>query len=281
MKTKLSQTIEAKNKTMVLEAFDTLFNRRDYAAAEHYWSPDYIQHSAHIPPGRDGLFNLVKSLPPTSRHEPGTIVAEGDFVVLHSRYSGTGLPLNWIAADIIHIKDGVFIEHWDVIQDEATRESSKSGLPMFADTFPTERLTRKQEAKTDVNENSVAVISKEEVQAFYEEFLEVLKTGEITELERIYADDYLLVRPNGDTFSRKEILADLRQHSMKFTSFEVKDVLIRTKGSVGILTAVVQSTAVRDGVEITTHAKQLAIVSKENDKITISHFQSTNLVDSK
>jgi hypothetical protein len=65
-----------KNKALVLEAFDTLFNKRDYARAERYWSPHYIQHSAHIAPGRDGLFNLIKSLPPTLRYEPGTMVAE-------------------------------------------------------------------------------------------------------------------------------------------------------------------------------------------------------------
>ena len=33
------------------EAFDTLFNKHDYAAAELFWSKDYIQHSAHIHPG--------------------------------------------------------------------------------------------------------------------------------------------------------------------------------------------------------------------------------------
>jgi predicted SnoaL-like aldol condensation-catalyzing enzyme len=44
--------------------------------------------------------------------------------------------VNWIAADIVRIKDGVLAEHWDVIEDEATRESSKSGLPMFGNTFP-------------------------------------------------------------------------------------------------------------------------------------------------
>jgi len=37
-----------KNKALVLEAFDTLFNQRDYLAAERYWSPRYIQHSAHF-----------------------------------------------------------------------------------------------------------------------------------------------------------------------------------------------------------------------------------------
>ncbi|MDE1873015.1 MAG: hypothetical protein KGH99_06015, partial [Thaumarchaeota archaeon] len=87
------------------------------------------------PPGRDGLFNLVKSLPPTLKHESGVIVADGDFVLLHGRFSGIGLPANWIVVDIIRMKDGILVEHWDVIQDEATQKQSKSGNPMFGETF--------------------------------------------------------------------------------------------------------------------------------------------------
>jgi predicted SnoaL-like aldol condensation-catalyzing enzyme len=136
---KVKQTTEAKNKAIVLEAFDTLFNERDYTAAERYWSPNYIQHSAHIAPGREGLFNLIKSLPPTLKYEPGSIVAEGDFVIVHGRFSGFGAPVNWIAADIVRIQNGILIEHWDVIQDEATEEQSKSGAPMFGKTFQTYR----------------------------------------------------------------------------------------------------------------------------------------------
>jgi predicted SnoaL-like aldol condensation-catalyzing enzyme len=132
----MKQTTESKNKDLVLEAFDTLFNKRNYAAAEKFWSPNYIQHSAHIPPGREGLFNLVKNAPPTLKHDHGTIVAEGDFVIVHGRFSRHGLgPLSWIAADIVRMKHGVLVEHWDVLQDEASRASSKSGLPMFGDQF--------------------------------------------------------------------------------------------------------------------------------------------------
>ena len=133
----MSRTKQEANKALVLEAFDALFNKRDYAAAERYWSPHYIQHSAHIAPGREGLFNLVKSLPPTLHYEPGVIVAEGDFVIVHGRFSDFGLPVNWIAADILRIENGILLEHWDVIQDEATREQSKSGQPMFGSTFAT------------------------------------------------------------------------------------------------------------------------------------------------
>src|SRR3981081_2784081 len=125
----MSQTTQARNKVFGLEAFDTLFNKRDYEAAERYWSPTYMQHSAHIAPGREGLFNLIKSMPPTLKYQPGMIVADGDLVIVHGRFTGFGAPVNWIAADIVRIEDGVLVEHWDVIQDEAPREQSKRSRP--------------------------------------------------------------------------------------------------------------------------------------------------------
>ena len=123
-------------KAFVLTAFDTLFNRRDYARAAEFWSGEYIQHSAHIPPGRDGLFDLVRSLPETLRYENAHIMAEGDYVILHGRFSGHGRPRSWIAADIVRMQDGRLAEHWDVLQDEATAVESKSGKAMFGATFP-------------------------------------------------------------------------------------------------------------------------------------------------
>src|SRR5580704_5001001 len=107
----MSQTKREKNKALVIEAFDILFNKRDYVAAERYWPPDYIQHSAHIAPGREGLFNLIKSLPSTLRYERGTIVADGDFVNVHGRFSHFDLPVNWIAAEILRIEGGILVEH--------------------------------------------------------------------------------------------------------------------------------------------------------------------------
>ena len=132
----MPKTTPEQNKATVLEAFDTLFNKRDYKAAESYWSPNYVQHSAHIEPGCEGLFNLIKGIPPTLRYEAGTIVADGNFVIVHGRFSGFGAPVNWIAADILRIEDGMLVEHWDVIQDEASEEQSRSKAPMFGSIFP-------------------------------------------------------------------------------------------------------------------------------------------------
>jgi predicted SnoaL-like aldol condensation-catalyzing enzyme len=127
------------NKAIVREAFDTLFNKRDYDAAERFWSEDYIQHSAHIPPGREGLFGLIKSLPDTLAHELELIMAEGDMVLVRGRFSGHGLPAPWIVVDTVRMEDGVLKEHWDVVEDEVPRERSVSGLPMFGESFPEDR----------------------------------------------------------------------------------------------------------------------------------------------
>ena len=128
-------TTPQENKALVLEAFATLFNRRDYAAAERFWSSDYIQHSAHIAPGRAVLFDLIRAAPDTLRYENQLIVAEGDYVIAHGRFSGNGRSAAWIAADILRIENGRLVEHWDVLQDEATEAESLSGLPMFGDRF--------------------------------------------------------------------------------------------------------------------------------------------------
>src|ERR1700734_3163491 len=131
----MSNSSLERNKAIVLEAFETLFNRRDYEAAERFWSPDYIQHSAHIAPGREGLFNLVRSSPETLHYESQLIVAEGDYVIAHGRFTGIGRPAAWIAADVVRFEAGVLKERWDGLQDEATKAESVSGLPMFGDSF--------------------------------------------------------------------------------------------------------------------------------------------------
>lgn len=133
----MAQSQEQQNKELVLRAFHTLFNERNYAAAESFWSPNYIQHSAHIEAGRNGLFNLIRNSPLTLRYEHGLILAEGNWVMVHGRFSNFGHTANWVAVDIVRVKDGVLAEHWDVLQDEVTEAQSKSKMPMFGSSFPT------------------------------------------------------------------------------------------------------------------------------------------------
>jgi predicted SnoaL-like aldol condensation-catalyzing enzyme len=94
------------------------------------------QHSAHVEPGRDGLFNLIKAARPDLRYENALAVAEANYVLLHGRFSNNGQPRPWIVVDIVRLENGLLAEHWDVIQNEAGQKFSKTGLPMFGDHFP-------------------------------------------------------------------------------------------------------------------------------------------------
>lgn len=124
------------NKAIVLEAFDTLFNRRDTEAAARFWSPDYVQHSAHVPAGRAGLFATAADAPPDMSYEHQLAVAEGNYVLLHGRFNNIGQAAAWIVVDICRLEEGVLVEHWDVIQDEVGRAQSAGGHPMFGASFP-------------------------------------------------------------------------------------------------------------------------------------------------
>jgi predicted SnoaL-like aldol condensation-catalyzing enzyme len=124
------------NKTLLLDTFDMLFNERNYKEAERFWSAEYIQHSAHIAAGRKGLFDLIRAAPAELRYESQLVIAEGNYVIAHGRFSGNGQPSAWVAADIVRFEDGVLEKHWDVPQFEATEANSLSGLPMFGSIFP-------------------------------------------------------------------------------------------------------------------------------------------------
>jgi predicted SnoaL-like aldol condensation-catalyzing enzyme len=130
----MTATLEEKNTALVLDALDTLFNRKDYDKAARFWSESYVQHSRHVPAGRDGLFGLVRSFSDL-RFEYDMVAANGDFVWVHSRYTSSVMPAALIGVDILRIEEGKLVEHWDVLQDEATRAESAGGYPMFGNAF--------------------------------------------------------------------------------------------------------------------------------------------------
>jgi predicted SnoaL-like aldol condensation-catalyzing enzyme len=57
-------------------------------------------------------------------------VADGDFVMVHGRYTGWG-PKPMVAVDIFRVNDGKVVEHWDVMQEEVSAAETASGHAMF------------------------------------------------------------------------------------------------------------------------------------------------------
>lgn len=106
-----------------------LFQRRDAAAVDRFYTPGYIQHNPTIPQGRDALRQLVASLSDAVYYEPGLSVAEGDFVAIHGRIRGWA-DAPQVVIDLFRIEDGKLAEHWDVLQDDVA-PMVPGGVPMF------------------------------------------------------------------------------------------------------------------------------------------------------
>jgi len=212
-------TTPAENKALVLKAFDTLFNKRDYEAAARFWSPDYIQHSAHIAPGRDGLFNLVKAAPAELRYENAVAVADDEYVLLHGRFTGNGRPRAWIAGDIVRLENGLLAEHWDVLQDEATREESKSGLAMFGDRFPSAGAPA---AQTQLTLDAATRI----VSSLYEALNDPQKKDVAALLAQACHADYKSYSTNEEWLSRDQLTDVFKQlgATVPDLSWSIKDI---------------------------------------------------------
>ena len=220
MKDGTGMTSAEETKAFVLEAFDTLFNKRDYAKAAEFWSETYIQHSAHIAPGRDGLFNLVRSAPDALRYENALIVAEGDSVMLHGRFTGNGRPRAWVAADILRLEGGRLAEHWDVLQDEASAAESKSGLPMFGDAFET------YPQSTDERQFSVEE-ARRIVAPLYDALNKPIEKDVAALLGQGCHPDYKSYSTNSEWLSREQLVEVFKWlgAAIPDLTWEVKDIL--------------------------------------------------------
>jgi predicted SnoaL-like aldol condensation-catalyzing enzyme len=90
-----SSNSAAANKALVSKVMDALFVRLDSSVVEQYFDKGYIQHNPKVPNGRDAIPALISQLPAGFRYEPGMIVAEGDLVMIHGRYTGWGPKPQW------------------------------------------------------------------------------------------------------------------------------------------------------------------------------------------
>lgn len=123
--------VQEENKKLVSNAMHELFVTRDAEkAVRMYFGKPYLQHNPMIPDGAEDLPKVVASLPADFKYEPGVIVADGDLVMIHGRYTGWG-PKPLVTVDIFRVRNGKLVEHWDVMQEDVPASQTKSGRPLF------------------------------------------------------------------------------------------------------------------------------------------------------
>lgn len=120
-------------------------------------------------------------------------------------------------------------------------------------------------------------MTAEQILSLHSSFNEALKEQGYDALERIYSEQYMLVRPDGSALNKQAVLTDLREQGLKFHSIEIKDAVVRVFGSAAILTAESRTASSRNGRESQAHSRLVAVYAQEGDAIRLVHFQSTIL----
>jgi predicted SnoaL-like aldol condensation-catalyzing enzyme len=126
----MSESATAANRALAIEAITGAFIKRDTSVPARLFAFDYKQHNPSIPNGSASIPDVIRALPPDFKYEMGLVVAEGEYVMIHGRYTKWG-PKPLVAVDIFRIVNGKLVEHWDVLQEEIPAESTASGNAMF------------------------------------------------------------------------------------------------------------------------------------------------------
>lgn len=105
------------NKVLVLAGIKGVFVDRDPTVLDRLFGDDYRQHNPSIPNGTAAIKAVLKNLPPNFSYQPGLVVADGDYVMVHGRYVGWG-PKPMVGVDIFRVANGKIAEHWDVLQED-------------------------------------------------------------------------------------------------------------------------------------------------------------------
>jgi len=121
------------NKRIVREWHElAIEQRKPEEAVAKYLGPHYRQHNPGAGDGPEPFIAAVKGLTktfPELSMEPKRIVAEGDYVVLHSHLILKPGDRGRAVVDIFRLENGKIVEHWDVVQE--VPETSANNNTMF------------------------------------------------------------------------------------------------------------------------------------------------------
>ena len=139
------------------------------------------------------------------------------------------------------------------------------------------RVGRIEKVDTKVERCGNRMTAEEILSIHTNTFDRALKEQDYAALEGLYADEYMLVRPDGSVLNKQEVLQDLRSGGLRFHSFERSQTEVRMYGSTAVLTAESHAVSSRNGTESRSHFRLTAVYAQQEQSIKLVHFQSTFL----
>jgi len=110
---------EEANRALVLRFYEQFFNEHETAEAARLLAEDYRQHNPTVPDGRAPVVDYFTQFfkdNPQSRARIVRSATDGDLVYLHIHSTNGPADRGVAVVDIFRVKDGLIVEHWDVIQ---------------------------------------------------------------------------------------------------------------------------------------------------------------------
>jgi len=122
---------QEQNKEIVIAFYNAAINEKDFEAASQYLGDVYIQHNPLAADGPEGLAAFIewaKVNAATFQVEFKRVLADGDFVVVHSHATAGPEDRGSAVMDIFRLENGKVVEHWDVIQAIPETAMNQNGM---------------------------------------------------------------------------------------------------------------------------------------------------------
>lgn len=121
---------EEANRALVTEFYNQFFNEHETVESTRVIAEDYIQHNPGVPDGKAPFVDYFTGYfqdNPDYQSEIVRSAADGNLVWLHVHSTNGEEDLGRAVVDIFRVKDGMIVEHWDVIQpvpDESANDNT-------------------------------------------------------------------------------------------------------------------------------------------------------------
>lgn len=120
------------NRTLVIKFYDRFFNQHQVDEAAKMVAENYRQHNPTVPDGKEPFVSYYRDFfkkVPTSRARIIRSSVDGDIAWLHVHSTNNEKDHGEAVVDIFRVRDGIIVEHWDVIQ--AVPEAAENNNTMF------------------------------------------------------------------------------------------------------------------------------------------------------